>query len=99
MLIGNSTITMKSGGSSSSQISALVVDDDFVIRQIHSAMLKSFGVNVQLAVNGKEAVDLFRSGTNVHIVFMDMDMPVMNGIMVYIYIYINIFNILQYYYI
>lgn len=90
---------MKSGGSSSSQISALVVDDDFVIRQIHSAMLKSFGVDVQLAVNGKEAVDLFRSGTNVHIVFMDMDMPVMNGIMVYIYIYINIFNILQYYYI
>ncbi|XP_031282593.1 two-component response regulator 24-like [Pistacia vera] len=72
-----------SGGSSSlgnvSRISALIVDDDPVIRKLHSAMLKSLGIQFQLAVNGKEAVDLYRSGANIHIVFMDMEMPVMNG--------------------
>ncbi|KAJ0079047.1 hypothetical protein Patl1_23071 [Pistacia atlantica] len=48
-----------SGGSSSlgnvSRISALIVDDDPVIRKLHSAMLKSLGIQFQLAVNGKEA--------------------------------------------
>ncbi|KAJ0014539.1 hypothetical protein Pint_20290 [Pistacia integerrima] len=60
-----------SGGSSSlgnvSRISALIVDDDPVIRKLHSAMLKSLGIQFQLAVNGKEAVDLYRSGANIHI--------------------------------
>ncbi|KAJ0014537.1 hypothetical protein Pint_20292 [Pistacia integerrima] len=68
---------MMSGGSSSlgenvNQISARIVDDDPVIRKLHSAMLKSFGVNFQLAVNGKEAVDLYRSGANIDIVSLDM---------------------------
>lgn len=91
-----------SGGSSSfgenvNQISALVVDDDRVIRTLHAAMLKALGVKVHLAVNGKEAVDLFRSGVNIHIVFMDLEMPVMNGIEVNIYkIHYHIFHYIIY---
>ncbi|KAH9794322.1 two-component response regulator ARR22 [Citrus sinensis] len=59
---------------------ALVVDDDPMIRRIHSMILKSVGFKVEVAENGKEAVDLFRTGAKFHIVFIDMEMPVMDGI-------------------
>ncbi|ESR33569.1 hypothetical protein WN944_026147 [Citrus x changshan-huyou] len=59
---------------------ALVVDDDCFIRTIHSMALKSLGFKVEVAENGKEAVDLFRSGAKFDIVFIDKEMPVMNGI-------------------
>ena len=62
------------------QVSALIVDDDRVIRKIHSMILSSLKVKSEMAVNGKEAVDLFRSGANFDIVFMDLEMPIMNGI-------------------
>ncbi|KAK0601455.1 hypothetical protein LWI29_024413 [Acer saccharum] len=62
------------------QVSALIVDDDRVIRKIHSMILRSLKVKSEMAVNGKEAVDLFRSGANFDIVFMDLEMPIMNGI-------------------
>ncbi|KAH7571801.1 hypothetical protein JRO89_XS04G0145000 [Xanthoceras sorbifolium] len=62
------------------KLSALVVDDDPLIRKVHSAILKSLGFIAQLASNGKEAVDVFRHGANFDIVFIDMDMPIMNGI-------------------
>ncbi|KAI9186325.1 hypothetical protein LWI28_016191 [Acer negundo] len=62
------------------QVSALIVDDDRVIRKIHSTILRSLKVKSEMAVNGKEAVDLFRSGANFDIVFMDLEMPIMNGI-------------------
>lgn len=63
-------------------LSALVVDDDPIIRKIHSVILKSQGFKVAVAENGKEAVDLFRVGGNFHIVFIDSDMSIMNGIKV-----------------
>ncbi|KAK3197885.1 hypothetical protein Dsin_021300 [Dipteronia sinensis] len=62
------------------QVSALIVDDDHVIRKIHSMILRSLKVKSEMAVNGKEAVDLFRSGANFDIVFIDLEMPIMNGI-------------------
>ncbi|XP_031252243.1 two-component response regulator 24-like [Pistacia vera] len=62
------------------QFSALIVDDDPLIRKIHSEVLKSLGFQTQVAKSGKEAVDLYRAGANFDIVFMDMQMPVMNGI-------------------
>ncbi|KAJ4721101.1 Two-component response regulator ARR22-like protein [Melia azedarach] len=60
--------------------SALVVDDDPLIRQVQSVILNSVGFKVEVAENGKEAVDLFSAGANFHIVFIDMEMPIMNGI-------------------
>ncbi|KAK9182997.1 hypothetical protein WN944_026146 [Citrus x changshan-huyou] len=59
---------------------ALVVDDDPFIRTIHSMALKSLGFKVEVTENGKEAVDLFRAGGKFDIVFIDKEMPVMNGI-------------------
>lgn len=61
------------------KFSVLVVDDDAIIRKIHSKLLSKFPVEVQVAVNGKEAVDLYRSGAFFDLVLMDMEMPIMNG--------------------
>ncbi|KAJ1413823.1 Signal transduction response regulator, receiver domain [Sesbania bispinosa] len=63
------------------KLSALIVDDDGVIRSIHKAMLEGlFKIETKLAKNGKEAVDLHCSGANFDIVFMDREMPIMDGI-------------------
>lgn len=59
--------------------SVLVVDDDAVIRKIHSMILSKFPVEIQVAKNGKEAVDLYRSGAFFDLVLMDFEMPIMNG--------------------
>lgn len=57
----------------------LVVDDDLVIQRIHKMYLNRFGFETQVVGNGKEAVDLYRSGAFFHLVLMDMEMPVMDG--------------------
>ncbi|CAJ1961202.1 unnamed protein product [Sphenostylis stenocarpa] len=68
------------GESSRSRISALVVDDDAIIRKIHKAMLQQvFNMDAKSVKDGKEAVDLHRCGANFDIIFMDKEMPIMDG--------------------
>ncbi|KAH9785005.1 Two-component response regulator 24 [Citrus sinensis] len=62
------------------KITALVVDDNMVVRAIHHRLLQDLGIENQVAVNGKEAVDVHSSGQYFDLILMDMDMPVMNGI-------------------
>ncbi|KAK0594566.1 hypothetical protein LWI29_026287 [Acer saccharum] len=77
---------MSHGGEGSSSkgtekpFTALIVDDNFLMHKMHESILKSIGITTQIAHNGKEAIDIFRSGANFDIVFMDMEMPIMNGI-------------------
>lgn len=68
------------GGSSIRRLSALVVDDDVVIRKIHVAQLQKHGFETRAVENGKLAVDLIRSGEVFDVIFTDFNMPVMNGI-------------------
>ncbi|KAL1560492.1 two-component response regulator 24-like [Salvia divinorum] len=67
---------MKKGGR---KISALVVDDDRVIRVVEEKLLVRFGLETKVAKNGKEALDLFVAGNTFDFVVMDMEMPVMDG--------------------
>ncbi|KAL1827228.1 hypothetical protein ACET3Z_005640 [Daucus carota] len=62
------------------KLSALVVDDDPVGRMILVAMLRRHDFETCSAENGREAVDLIRSGRQFDVIFMDVVMPVMNGI-------------------
>jgi CheY-like chemotaxis protein len=57
----------------------LVVDDIFSNRYLLSQVLKDTEHEVILATNGKEAIDILES-EEIHMVFMDIEMPVMNGI-------------------
>jgi len=58
----------------------LIVDDEEMIRQIFKRVLASEfpSLTIDLAVNGLEAMKLFRLGHH-GVVLMDLYMPVMNG--------------------
>jgi CheY-like chemotaxis protein len=62
-----------------SPVKALLVEDAPVDALVLSAMLGMFHCETTVALNGKEAVDLFLEGKKFDIVFCDRDMPVMNG--------------------
>ena len=58
---------------------ALIVDDNTTSRKFMSIILEHMGMTVNEAENGKEAIK-FLEKEKVDIVFMDMEMPVLNGI-------------------
>jgi len=58
----------------------LVVDDEEIMRLTAKGILESFGFQVVLAGNGKEALEIFQSNRDkIVLVLLDMVMPVMNG--------------------
>lgn len=60
---------------------ALLVEDNELNQEIAQFMLEDFGLQVTIANNGQEAVELFEQAPpgTYQIVFMDIMMPVMNG--------------------
>lgn len=58
----------------------LVVEDNPINQQVAGSMLKGAGAIVKFAENGKECVDLLESGFKPHLILMDMQMPIMDGI-------------------
>ena len=60
-------------------LSALVVEDNEISQKIMSNILKKLNIDVTLASDGKEAFDLRRE-KDFNIIFMDLDMPIMDGI-------------------
>jgi len=59
--------------------SVLVVDDDWICRQVAQELLRGHGVSVTTASSGREALDL-ATKTRFDLVFMDVQMPDMDGI-------------------
>jgi CheY-like chemotaxis protein len=57
----------------------LVVDDIYTNRYLLSELIKTTGNEVILAENGEQAIRIL-SEEEIDIVFMDIEMPVMNGI-------------------
>jgi len=57
----------------------LVVDDIYTNRLLLSKVITSAGHEVVLAENGQEALEILENEV-IHLVFMDIEMPVMNGI-------------------
>ncbi|MGD1896190.1 MAG: CHASE2 domain-containing protein [Phormidesmis sp.] len=56
----------------------LIAEDNLVSRKLLHKLLTSLGFQVLQATNGQEAVDLWESWQP-HLIWMDMQMPVMNG--------------------
>jgi signal transduction histidine kinase/DNA-binding response OmpR family regulator/HPt (histidine-containing phosphotransfer) domain-containing protein len=56
----------------------LLAEDNPLNQRVASGMLKELGHSVALAVNGREAVEKF-TGEVFDLIFMDIQMPVMNG--------------------
>lgn len=60
-------------------IRILVVDDIFANRLLLSELIKTTNNEVVLVENGKKAIEALER-EEFHLVFMDIEMPVMNGI-------------------
>jgi len=58
----------------------LIVDDSLTVRQQVSMTLKAAGYNMVEACNGREGVDVVRSGIAIAMVICDVNMPVANGL-------------------
>lgn len=58
---------------------ALVVDDDFSMREIVASALEKIGLKVRTAENGRKAYDLFLKG-KWDLVVTDFMMPIMDGV-------------------
>lgn len=56
----------------------LLVEDNYINQQVAGEILKSAGIVVDVAENGKEAIEKLREG-NYALVLMDLQMPVMDG--------------------
>jgi len=57
----------------------LLVEDNLVNQEVVSEMLRALGMRVEAAANGAEAVERVRAA-HFDLVFMDMQMPVLDGI-------------------
>lgn len=60
---------------------ALLVDDNELNREITAEILKLANIQVEMAFDGKDALDKFKKAGKNHfdIIFMDLQMPVMDG--------------------
>jgi two-component system sensor histidine kinase BarA len=66
-------------GSRQQQPRILAVDDNPANLQLIGELLRDLGAQVHLAKNGNEALAVFRS-ENIDLIFMDIQMPVMDGL-------------------
>lgn len=57
----------------------LLAEDEPINREIAQALLEDVGLQIDLAQNGREAVEKARSG-NYDVILMDMRMPVLDGL-------------------
>lgn len=62
----------------STQHSILIVDDEFGLAEMLRDMLREYGYDVTLAINGRLALEILTE-RNVDLVLTDMMMPVMDG--------------------
>ncbi len=58
----------------------LLVDDEDVVREIGSDMLKNMGMKCLTAINGSEGIDLFKKNkAAIRLVILDVEMPGISG--------------------
>lgn len=61
-------------------VKILVAEDEDSSYRVIDKIFNEHAINILRAVNGKEAVDIVSSNPGIHLVLMDIKMPVMNGI-------------------
>jgi len=61
-------------------VKVLLAEDNIINQQVACEMFESLGIEVDIASNGQEAVDMVASGAHYDAVLMDIQMPVMDGL-------------------
>ena len=60
-------------------LKVLVAEDNLINQKVAMINLKKLGHDVEIAVNGQMAVDMYKSGSY-DVVFMDIQMPILDGL-------------------
>ncbi|MBU1667862.1 response regulator [bacterium] len=63
-----------------SNIHALVIEDNPINQKMIKHTLKNLGITSECANNGKEGLDMYMKYPHYNVVFMDIQMPIMNGV-------------------
>jgi len=58
----------------------LVVDDSALIHQMYRLVLNRYNCSIVDAMNGQEALDILAVQSDVDLIVLDINMPVMNGL-------------------
>src|SRR5512141_1313438 len=58
----------------------LVVDDSSLIHQMYRLVMSRYKCEIYDAMNGQEALDLLSVQSDVQLILLDINMPVMNGV-------------------
>jgi len=58
----------------------LLVEDNLINQRLTKLILEKAGFKVVTANNGQEAVDMYKSGTAISLILMDIQMPVLDGL-------------------
>jgi CheY-like chemotaxis protein len=61
-------------------LNILIVEDDEDLNKAYEMIMHSAGHTVQSAFDGKQALSMIEKGTEPDIIFLDLRMPVMDGI-------------------
>lgn len=59
----------------------VLAEDNLINQKIFEAMMKKIGLSINTVENGKELLDFLEQDPDVHLIFMDIEMPVMDGLM------------------
>ncbi|WP_338358605.1 hybrid sensor histidine kinase/response regulator [Yeosuana marina] len=58
----------------------LIAEDDLLTYMLLETKLKQEGCNLVHALNGKEAIEYFKSNKRIDLIIMDINMPIMDGL-------------------
>jgi len=61
------------------KLNILVAEDNLINQKVAMMNLKQLGHDVEIAINGRMAVEMYKSG-NYDLILMDLQMPVLDGI-------------------
>jgi two-component system chemotaxis response regulator CheY len=58
----------------------MVVDDSALIHQMYRLVMSRYNCTILDAMNGQEAHDLLAANSDIDLILLDINMPVMNGV-------------------
>ncbi len=64
---------------SNQKLNILVAEDNLINQKVAMMNLKQLGHEVEIAVNGRMAVEMYKSG-NYDLILMDIQMPILDGV-------------------